>query len=117
LLQSLGGNGHAVDVIPLTDGGVYDYSGMEALFKPTLLPGGTQVDQPQFLLVSNCGALPKYDFRSSGLPAITEGLLLYRADQIAREQVSAVRTRWLMKQITTGRRQGLLVRFRHIIGL
>jgi NTE family protein len=100
------------DFIPLTDGGVYDNSGMEALFKPTLLPGGTQVEQAQFLLVSDGGALPKYDFRSSGLPAITEGLLLYRADQIAREQVSAVRTRWLMEQITTGRRQGLLVSLR-----
>ena len=100
------------DFIPLTDGGVYDNSGMEALFKPTLLPGRTQVEQAQFLLVSDGGALPKYDFRSSGLPAITEGLLLYRADQIAREQVSAVRTRWLMEQITMGRRQGLLVSLR-----
>jgi hypothetical protein len=62
--------------------------------------------------VSDGGALPKYDFRSSGLPAMTEGLLLYRADQIAREQVTAVRTRWLMEQITTGRRQGLLVSLR-----
>jgi NTE family protein len=100
------------DFIPLTDGGVYDNSGMEALFKPTLLPGGIQLEQPQFLLVSDGGALPKYDFRSSGLPAMTEGLLLYRADQIAREQVTAVRTRWLMEQITTGRRQGLLVSLR-----
>ncbi len=100
------------DFIPLTDGGVYDNSGTEALFKPTLLPGGTRVEQPQFLLVSDGGALPKYAFRSSGLPAMTEGLLLYRADQIAREQVSAVRTRWLMEQITTGRRQGLLVSLR-----
>jgi NTE family protein len=100
------------DFIPLTDGGVYDNSGMEALFKPTLLPGGTQVEQAQFLLVSDGGAPPKYDFRSSGLPAMTEGLSLYRADQIAREQVTASRTRWLMEQITTGRRQGLLVSLR-----
>jgi len=100
------------DFIPLTDGGVYDNSGMEALFKPTLLPGGTQVEQAQFLLVSDGGAPPEYNFRSSGLPAMTEGLLLYRADQIAREQVTAIRTRWLMEQITTGRRQGLLVTLR-----
>lgn len=38
--------------------------------------------------------------------------MLYRADQIAREQVTAVRTRWLMEQITTGKRQGLLVSLR-----
>jgi NTE family protein len=100
------------DFIPLTDGGVYDNSGMEALFKPTLLPGGKLLEKPEFLLVSDGGAPPRYDFRSSGLPAMTEGLLLYRADQIAREQVTAVRTRWLMEQITAGRRQGLLVGLR-----
>jgi NTE family protein len=100
------------DFIPLTDGGVYDNSGMEALFKPTQLPGGKLLEKPEFLLVSDGGAPPSYDFRSSGLPAMTEGLLLYRADQIAREQVTAVRTRWLMEQITTGRRQGLLVSLR-----
>jgi NTE family protein len=100
------------DFIPLTDGGVYDNSGMEALFKPTLLPGGKLLEKPEFLLVSDGGAPPRYDFRSSGLPAMTEGLLLYRADQIAREQVTAVRTRWLMEQITTGKRQGLLVSLR-----
>jgi NTE family protein len=100
------------DFIPLTDGGVYDNSGMEALFKPTLVPGGKLLEKPEFLLVSDGGAPPRYDFRSSGLPAMTEGLLLYRADQIAREQVTAVRTRWLMEQITTGKRQGLLVSLR-----
>jgi NTE family protein len=100
------------DFIPLTDGGVYDNSGMEALFKPTQLPGGQLLEKPEFLLVSDGGAPPKYDFRSSGLPTLTEGLLLYRADQIAREQVTAVRTRWLMEQITTGKRQGLLVSLR-----
>jgi NTE family protein len=100
------------DFIPLTDGGVYDNSGMEALFKPTLLPAGRMLEKPEFLLVSDGGAPPRYDFRSSGLPAMTEGFLLYRADQIAREQVTAVRTRWLMEQITTGKRQGLLVSLR-----
>ena len=100
------------DFIPVTDGGVYDNSGMEALFKPTLLPSGKLLEKPEFLLVSDGGAPPRYDFRSSGLPAMTEGLLLYRADQIAREQVTAVRTRWLMEQITTRRRQGLLVSLR-----
>jgi hypothetical protein len=82
------------------------------LFKPTLLPAGKLLEKPEFLLVSDGGAPPRYDFRSSGLPAMTEGLLLYRADQIAREQVTAVRTRWLMEQITTGKRQGLLVSLR-----
>jgi NTE family protein len=100
------------EFIPLTDGGVYDNSGMESLFKPTLLPGRLQLEDPEFLLVSDGGAPPRYDFTSSGLPAMTEGLLLYRADQIAREQVTAVRTRWLMEQITSGRRQGLLVSLR-----
>ena len=104
------------DFIPLTDGGVYDNSGMEALFKPTLLPGGKLLEKPEFLLVSDGGAPPRYDFRTSGLPAMTEGLLLYRADQIAREQVTAVRTRWLMEQITTGNRQGLLVSLRSALG-
>jgi NTE family protein len=100
------------DFIPLTDGGVYDNSGIEALFKRTLLPGRLLLEEPEFLLVSDGGAPPTYDFSSSGLPAMTEGLLLYRADQIAREQVTAVRTRWLMEQITTGKRQGLLVSLR-----
>jgi hypothetical protein len=86
------------------------------LFKPTLLPGGKLLEKPEFLLVSDGGAPPRYDFRTSGLPAMTEGLLLYRADQIAREQVTAVRTRWLMEQITTGNRQGLLVSLRSALG-
>ena len=100
------------DFIPLTDGGVYDNSGMEALFKPTLLPGGTKLEQAQFVLVSDGGAPAAYAFRNSGLPAVTEGLLLYRSDQIAREQVTAVRTRWFMDQIVTGKKQGLLVSLR-----
>lgn len=94
--------------IPLTDGGVYDNAGMEAVIKDTPLPG-QQLRAADFLIVSDGGAPAKFHFRDSGLPGLTEGLLLYRADQIAREQVTALRTRWFMDQVLSKRRQGILV--------
>lgn len=96
----------------LTDGGVYDNSGMEALIKPTDLPGSHRLFPAEFLIVSDGGAPATYGFTSRGIPALTEGLLLYRADAIAREQVTALRTRLFMEQITSKKRQGILVSLR-----
>ncbi|SRR6266550_5230545 len=50
-------------------------------------------------------------FRSSGIPGWTDVLLLYRADQIAREQVSALRRRELVASFAdpAQSRKGLLV--------
>jgi hypothetical protein len=50
--------------------------------------------------------------RSSGLPAIGEALLLYRVDEIAREQVTALRTRAIVGDLIARKRQGLFVSLR-----
>jgi NTE family protein len=99
----------------LTDGGVYDNSGMEALIKPTDLPGSQRLLPADFLIVSDGGAPATYEFTSRGVPALTEGLLLYRADAIAREQVTALRTRSFMDQIISKQRQGMLVSLRSAV--
>ncbi|HKV92356.1 MAG TPA: patatin-like phospholipase family protein [Candidatus Angelobacter sp.] len=96
----------------LTDGGVYDNSGMEALIKPTDLPGSQRLLPAEFLIVSDGGAPATYGFTSRGIPALTQGLLLYRADAIAREQVTALRTRMFMDQLLSKKRQGMLVSLR-----
>lgn len=81
-------------IAALTDGGVYDNMGLEALIKPTRIPGYEDDLEPaDFLVVSDGGAPPNLHLRSSGVPAISEALLLYRVDEIAREQVAALRTR------------------------
>lgn len=86
-----------VKYLPLSDGGVYDNLGLEAVQKATPLPGETQrLEVAQFLVVSDAGYPAQYRFRSSGLPLLSEGLLLYRVDDIAREQVSAQRRRELV---------------------
>lgn len=83
--------------IPLSDGGVYDNLGVEAVHKPTQLPGRTHAHQlSEFLLVSDAGYPAQYRFRSSGIPVLSEALLLYRVDDIAREQVCAQRRRELI---------------------
>ena len=53
--------------------------------------------------------------QAGGLPALTESLLLYRADAIAREQVTALRTRSFMDQIVSKKRQGMLVSLRSAV--
>jgi len=83
--------------IPLSDGGVYDNLGVEALQKPTRLPGEMQpTPVSDFLIVSDAGYPAQYRFRSNGLPVLSEALLLYRVDDIAREQVCAQRRRDLI---------------------
>ena len=86
-----------VDYVMLSDGGVYDNLGVEAVHKRTALPGEAQpLEVPEFLVVSDAGYPAQYRFRASGLPVLSEGLLLYRVDSIAREQVSAQRRRELI---------------------
>ena len=86
-----------VDYVMLSDGGVYDNLGVEAVQKRTPLPGETQpLEMAEFLVVSDAGYPAQYRFRASGLPVLSEGLLLYRVDAIAREQVSAQRRRELV---------------------
>lgn len=98
--------------VALTDGGVYDNLGVEALIKPTQLPGRKQAIPPaQFLIVSDAGAPTPRTSRQSGLPALSEALLLYRSVEIAREQVSALRRRELMTAFLdqNNQRNGLLL--------
>jgi len=54
--------------------------------------------QPEYLLVSDAGFPPQYRFKKSGIPVISEGLLLYRVDDIARTQVNALRLRSLIRR-------------------
>jgi NTE family protein len=98
--------------VALTDGGVYDNLGLEVLIKPTKLPGLPEpVAPPQFLVVSDAGAPTPRRFQRSGVPGWQSGLVLYRVDEIAREQVSALRRRELMSAFLDphSKRKGLLV--------
>jgi NTE family protein len=87
-------------LIALTDGGVYENLGTEALTKRkgTQIPTNRILEQPEFLLVSDAGYPPQYKFRKSGIPVISEGLLLFRVDDIARTQVNALRIRNLVER-------------------
>jgi hypothetical protein len=81
----------------LSDGGVYDNLGVEAVQKATPMPGQAQpLPVSEFLIVSDAGYPAQYRFRSSGIPVLSEALLLYRVDDIAREQVCAQRRRDLI---------------------
>jgi NTE family protein len=83
--------------IPLSDGGVYDNLGLEAVQKPTAMPGLAEpLPAAEFLIVSDAGYPAQFRFRSSGIPVLSEALLLYRVDDIAREQVCAQRRRELI---------------------
>jgi NTE family protein len=84
--------------IPLGDGGIYDNLGVEVLTKKTVLPGEVVLDPPQFLVASDAGYPPQTRFRANGLPLLSEGLLLYRVDEIARDQIGALRRRMLVRQ-------------------
>jgi hypothetical protein len=85
--------------IPLSDGGVYDNLGVEAVQKPTPMPGLAQpLPVAEFVIVSDAGYPAQYRFRSSGIPVLSEALLLYRVDDIAREQVCAQRRRDLISK-------------------
>lgn len=83
--------------LALSDGGVYDNLGVEAVAKVTRLAGRT-IAPPEFLVVSDAGYPAQTRFRASGLPAIGEGFLLYRVDEVARDQVGALRRRMLIQQ-------------------
>jgi NTE family protein len=83
--------------MPLSDGGVYDNLGVEVLSKRTALPGH-EITPATFTVVSDGGYPPQQRFRTNGLPVLGEGLLLYRVDEMARDQVGALRRRMLVRQ-------------------
>jgi NTE family protein len=96
-------------LIPLTDGGVYDNSGLEVVTKAVRIPGYDDLVEPaELLIVSDGGAPTNYEFDASGIPAFTDAALLYRVDAIARQQVSALRTRSLMSEFVKGSMTGIL---------
>lgn len=106
-------------LVPLSDGGVYDNLGLEAIGKESVLPGGVgKIGVPHFLVVSDAGYPAQYRFRSSGLPGLAEGFLLHRVDAIAREQATALRRRELVKDFSdpVAKRKGLLVMLGSHIG-
>jgi NTE family protein len=83
--------------VPLSDGGVYENMGIEVLTKQTQIPDRI-LAPAEFVLASDGGYPAQHRFRASGLPAIADALLLYRVDEIARDQVSALRRRLLIQQ-------------------
>jgi hypothetical protein len=83
------------------------------LIKRIGIPGLDEaLDPAEFLVVSDGGAPPNLHLRSSGVPGIDEAFLLYRVDEIAREQVSALRTRSIVEELIAKERQGLFVSLR-----
>jgi hypothetical protein len=98
-------------LIALTDGGVYDNLGVEAIGKQSILPRVGRITAPEFLIVSDAGHPAQYEFRSNGIPGLASALLLYRVDDIAREQASAQRRRALVGDFSnpSSLRKGLLV--------
>jgi NTE family protein len=104
-------------LIPLSDGGVYDNNGLEVLIKPVSVPGmDDRLETADFLIVSDGGAAAKYQFNSAGLPVVADALLLYRVDEIAREQVTALRSRSLIADFLSRKRQGLFVSLKSEVG-
>ena len=98
-------------IIALSDGGVYDNLGVEAIGKRSTLPGFGKSAAPAFLIVSDAGYPAQYDFRANGIPGLASAMLLYRVDDIAREQAAAQRRRALVKDFAdpAATRKGLLV--------
>lgn len=96
--------------IPLSDGGVYDNLGIEVFSKeqPEQLPGGVTISRPEFLVASDAGYPPQAKYRENGLPAIAEGILLYRVDAMARDQVGALRRRMAVRQFIDGKPHGVI---------
>jgi hypothetical protein len=97
------------DTIALTDGGIYENLGTEVLTKRTPLPGGTLLEIPEFLLVSDGGYPPHYQFEPWRIPGIASLALMWRANTIALEQVSALRRRILVRMFEQQQPNGLLV--------
>jgi predicted acylesterase/phospholipase RssA len=99
-------------IVALADGGVYDNLGVEVAIKVVALPGlAVDIHPARFLVVSDAGAPGKLRFRSSGIPGFGAALLLYRADAIAREQISAQRRRDLVRAFSdpNSPRKGILI--------
>ena len=77
--------------------------------KRTPLPGGTLLEIPEFLLVSDGGYPPHYQFEARRIPGLASLALMWRANTIALEQVSALRRRMLVNMFERQRPSGLLV--------
>ena len=97
------------NTIALTDGGVYENLGTEALTKQTPMPGGQVLTPAEFLLVSDGGYPARYEFDAGWLPGLASLALLKRVNMIALEQVSALRRRRLIEMFEGRRPNGLLV--------
>jgi len=97
------------DTIALTDGGIYENLGTEVLTKRTPLPGGKLLEIPDFLLVSDGGYPPHYQFEPRWIPGLASLALMWRANTIALEQVSALRRRMLVRMFEQQQPKGLLV--------
>ena len=96
--------------IPLTDGSAYDNLGFEVLGKATRLPGHPEgFPIAEFLIASDAGYPAQQRFRSSGIPVLSEGFLLYRVDAMARDQVAALRRRMLINEFESHTLEGTLV--------
>ena len=95
--------------VALTDGGVYENLGTEVLTKRTPLPGGRVLEEPEFLLVSDGGYPPLYQFYPRRIPGVASLGLMLRVNAIALEQVSALRRRRLTWMFERQRPNGLLV--------
>lgn len=86
------------DYAALIDGSFYDALGIEALIND----GGTQLAQrllnpPKFLVASDAGALPKNATKKGGVPKTREAFLLYRGNEITRNQLSVLGRRQLTR--------------------
>jgi NTE family protein len=93
-------------VIALTD----DYENLaRRLTKRTPLPGGILLEVPDFLLVSDGSYPPHYQFEPRWIPGLASLALMWRANTIALEQVSALRRRMLVRMFEQQQPNGLLV--------
>jgi hypothetical protein len=97
------------DTIAVTGGGIYEESRHRGLDKRTPLPGGTPLEIPDFLLVSDGGYPPHYQFEPRWIPGLASLALMWRANTIALEQVSALRRRMLVRMFEQQQPNGLLV--------
>jgi NTE family protein len=82
---------HFTRRLVLTDGGVYDNMGLEAVW-----------DRYETVLVSDAGAPFGVDRSPSGIWPLLAG----RAFQIVNEQARALRKRWLIQEMRAGRANG-----------
>ncbi|MEZ5318328.1 MAG: hypothetical protein R2752_13090 [Vicinamibacterales bacterium] len=86
--------------IALTDGGVCRIWAQRSDQTDAPLPGGRVLEEPEFLLVSDGGYPPVYQFDTWRIPGLASLALMLRVNAIALEQVSALRRRltWMFER-------------------